>query len=107
MLVFVDDLQKFLHGPNVRRRFVAVPLQIGALPEYSPRRGSPNKRGFCEWVLPNFLCVIPDWAYFKEFNALPYDSKTKIQFCTDVRRWAPLRHKFLDRLLDSLYFEFV
>jgi hypothetical protein len=85
MLVFLNERKKFVKRCNAWVWLVAMPLQIGSLPENFPDTLTLNKGGPCDWVFNLLVWLSPGGVNLKNLNTLLLNTKGKIEFISDVQ----------------------
>ena len=107
MFVLVDDRQKFIDGGHGKSGLVAVPLEVGTLPEYLPQILGPDVRRLGDRIFSNDSSVIPLRTYFKNFDTPFGQAVPNIQVGTNIDRWAALGEKAVQGLFNSLLLDIV
>ena len=101
MVVFLDDIQKFLNRHSFQVRFIAVPFQIGSLPEDFPIPSAFVVGRFRNRMFDLLACVFPMSTDFEYFDALSVDPKSKVNLAANVRWRSPPLYEFGNKLLSA------
>jgi len=107
MRVGIDDLQEFADGGDSRHRFVALPLEARAHPEYCPMILGTHIGCLGDRVLMDNAAIIPLRTNFEYLDALPGNAIADVEVGTNVRRRPTLREEGIRRFLNALHVEIV
>jgi len=107
MRVGIDDLQEFADGRYSRHRFVALPLEARAHPEYRPMILGAHIGCLGDRVLMDNAAIIPLRTNFEYLDALPGNAIADVEVGTNVRRRPTLREEGIHRFLDALHVQIV
>src|SRR5579872_7140741 len=84
--VLVDEGDEFIDRGDFRHRVVAVPLQVAALPEDTPRPPCLHVRGLGDRALAILArCPFPEGANFEDLDTLARDPKTRSSWARRCR----------------------
>jgi hypothetical protein len=106
VLILLHQYQEVFKRWNLRRWIIAVPLQIGALPENSPDALRLHVGGLRKRVFKLFTRLVVPWPDLEELNALAGNAKPQIQLWPHVWRGPPLLDERTDNALEPLTLKF-
>jgi len=102
MRIFIQQLEELLDGTYRWHGSIAVPLEIGSLPEHLPHVSSLHEGGLGHGLFDDFGRPFPSRTNLEDLNAVTGDSKTDIELWPDMNGRPSLLYVRLHGALNSL-----